>query len=85
MKFIKEYHKATKTATIRTNCYAKSVGHIAILFREAEKVNLALLMGDVNIAHYAGRHYKGTYGIEFKVSEKPEGYREISEPQYLLG
>ena len=88
MKIIKEVCIGDdfKRCVIRTDTYAKSVEHIMYLYRIASKDFPHLMQEDFSIAHYGGRRYKGTYGIEFNVnmSSNTEDYRQIKNMEVLL-
>jgi len=93
MNIIKEAFKTTVGKTpafryiIRTNTYGHSVAYFKKLDREiyrdfgvrrpAEE--------DLEIVQYGGRHYSGTFGIEFTVAgSRNENYAEVSGPELKL-
>jgi hypothetical protein len=73
---------------IRTNTYASTFAHFQMLFDEVKKDFPTLIPESANIVHYGGRHYKGTYGIEFKINEfeipVPAEYKEVSSVEFAL-
>ena len=90
MEIIKEknIHKKYKTIRIiiRTNCFTSTFKHFVML--------KAILDGDFpdidvepEVTHYGGRHYKGTFGLEFTLpmgSPVPQEYEEIGQVEYKL-
>lgn len=68
MKIIKEHFEESNRFIIRTNTYARTLSHINNLVSKAKKDFPSLSDEDIMIIVYAGRHYKGTYGIEFTAS-----------------
>ena len=89
MNFIREYCPGREpgkgTCVVRTETYAKFVAHFNALLVEAQR-DFPRLTADVEVAHYAGRRYKGTYGIEFPMEEAqvPETYSRLSVLEYHL-
>ena len=69
---IREYHEQTNRAIIRNNNYSSSIESILSLYEEALKDFDSLKPGDVEIVHYGGIYYKGTFGIEFHAPKKPD-------------
>lgn len=72
---------------IRTNTYGSNFAHFQKLFDEAKKDFPHITPETADIKHYAGRRYKGTYGIEFNIDIEvpvPEGYKDISEVEFIL-
>ncbi len=93
MNFIKEFAKFDKEPNsidekrviVRTNSYGSSFGFFQRLFDEVKKDFPHITPDNADIKHYAGRHYKGTYGIEFNVfGALPESYKEVSSMEYTL-
>jgi hypothetical protein len=87
MKFIKEYCKAANRAVIRTQTYTHSWGYFFNLVKEAKKDFPGLTTDKIEIVHYGGRHYKGTYGIEFVLNKKipiSKEYTQISNLEFSL-
>lgn len=90
MKFIREifYHEKTKTKrfVIRTDCYNSELSHFMLLFQEAKKDFPDLKEEQIEIKHYGGRCYKGTYGIEFTIDPKviPTTYEQIHKLELEL-
>jgi len=78
MRIIKEYCEETGHIVLRTNTYARSVGHIVRLFEEAKKDFPELIMDECNIDYYAGVHHARTYGMLFKAKNAPENYFRIN-------
>ena len=72
---------------VRSNTYGSNMEHFQQLY-DAAKVDFPHLTPKIaDIKHYGGRHYKGTYGIEFNVDAEiavPVNYKEISEVEYTL-
>lgn len=89
-KFIKEYfyHKQYKTKRfiVRTDCYNSDLSHFILLFQTAKKDFPDLKEEQVEIKHYGGMTYKGTYGIEFNLDPKviPVEYEQIHKLEYTL-
>lgn len=78
MNIIKEY--TDNHAIIRTTTYAHSLLHFQELFDIAKKDFPNLDSKDVSITKYAGKRYKGTFGIEFTCPlfvKIPDDYVEI--------
>jgi len=70
---------------IRTLCYGSSIGYINQLVEQAKKDFRGVDVDSIEIVQYGGRHYAGTYGIEFDV--EPDtfmliGYREVPTTEY---
>ncbi len=89
MDFIKEYQPVVEQfpgrCVIRTNTYCKNFSHICFLVAEAKKDFPDLKDNLIEIAHYGGQHYKGTFGIEFTpTGEVPDSYEKISELEFTL-
>lgn len=66
---------------LRSLYYGSSVGHINKFIEEAKKDFPGIDVDKIEIIQYGGRHYAGTFGIEFQVkpdSNPLEGYREVS-------
>ncbi len=69
---------------IRSNCYGSSIGYINKLVDEAKKDFKGIDVDSINIVHYGGRHYAGTFGIEFDVPPDTFmliGYSEVSNTE----
>ncbi len=84
--FINSQHKNVRFI-IRTNTYSNSLFYFNTLFEEAKKDFPDIKPDDVEIIHYGGRRYKGTFGIEWSESitiKRPKEYREISNTEYTL-
>jgi endonuclease III-like uncharacterized protein len=72
---------------VRSNTYGSNLAHLQELFDEVKKDFPHITPETADIKHYGGRHYKGTYGIEFNIDievKVPEGYKDISEVEYTL-
>lgn len=65
MKVIKEY--TGDHVVIRTNCYGSRLSFLMDLFNIAKKDFPSLELGHVEVKHYGGRHYAGTFGLEFEL------------------
>ncbi len=90
MELIKEknIHKKYKTIRIiiRTNCYISTFSHFlmlkSVLDTDFPNTNI-----DPEVIQYDGRHYKGTFGLEFTLtqgSSVPQEYEEIGQVEYKL-
>lgn len=79
MKIIKEYCQAGKRCIIRTDTYVSTLQHFLDLLEEARQDFPDLKPEDVEIKHYGGIRYAGTYGIEFKVThaDVPKCYSPV--------
>lgn len=97
MTFIKEILKHNPEAhkgapalhriIVRTNTYGSNFEFFQRLYKEAKKDFPHLKPIDADIKHYAGRRYKGTYGIEFSINvdvKVPKGYEDVSEVEWTL-
>lgn len=87
MKIIKEV--CGDIAILRTETYNNKLILFFILYIEAMKdfPNLNLSPKDVQIAHFAGDRFKGTFGIEFNIYNAngiPTDYQQISELELTL-
>ena len=72
--------------TLRNDHYGKSLQVIEELFEEALKDFPELSRDDVQLSHYAGMCYKGTYGIEFTApNDVPSEYQVTARVEFLLG
>lgn len=74
IEIIKEYVKQTHGqfhCILRSRTYTSSLDYFLMLFKEATKDFKDLRESQVEVIQYGGRHYKGTFGIEFKSTEKP--------------
>lgn len=72
---------------IRTNTYGSNFAHFQKLFNEVKKDFPHITPEIADIFHYGGRHYKGTYGIEFNIDiaiKVPDGYKDIHGVEYKL-
>mgnify|MGYP001585527110 CR=1 FL=1 len=72
---------------IRTNTYGSNFAHFKMLFDEVKKDFPFITPEKADIKHYGGRHYKGTYGIEFNIDSEvkvPDAYKPIHEVEYTL-
>ncbi len=68
---------------IRTSTYASSAEHIKNLADRAFHDSAGdATYEDVDVVLYAGRHYAGTFGVEFHLQRKLEGYADIKELEY---
>lgn len=83
MEIYKEYKENGENAAcvIRTNTYASSVQHFLNLLEEAQKDFPNVTASDLEVHHFAGRSYRRTFGVFFRVkmSEVPKAYRKIKE------
>lgn len=90
MNIIKEYCQSQNDSSppicvVRTRTYADTLHYFDELFAVAKSDFPGLRREDCVIVHYGGRHYKGTYGIEFRWSgEIPESYQKIEHLEYKL-
>ena len=69
------------TCVIRTDTYGSSLEFFIDLYNVAKEDFPKLSEKDVQIVQYGGRHYRGTFGIEFCMSEGtkiPDSYQEYS-------
>lgn len=87
MDIIKEYccQERGYRFILRLPHYGHTVAHINWLYLLA-KEDFGLLDGDkVEVVHYGGQRYKGTFGIEFNsMTEPPEGYKKIEQVESTL-
>lgn len=90
MEIIKEkyIHSDYKTIRIiiRTNCYVSMFSHFVMLKAELDK-DFPGIEFDPDIKHYGGRHYKGTFGLEFTLpagTSVPREYKKIRNVEYTL-
>ena len=90
MKIIKEFVRIklddSARIILRTNYYIGTFEYIRNLVNEARK-DFSLEDDKIEIIHYAGDRYKGTYGIEFNVDKGvtiPEKYKEVSQVEFKL-
>lgn len=56
---------------VRTQTYASSMAHLIQLLVFAQQYFPDLHPRDVNVVHYGGEYYKGTFGIEWESSKEP--------------
>lgn len=85
MKIIKEYCETVNKYVIRSNTYAHEWEYFKNLINEAKKDYPTLDEDKIEIVQYAGERYKRTYGIEFRVEEKPkEEYFRIRKLEYTF-
>ena len=68
MDIIKEYCYDARRVILRSSTYSRSMEYFNELYAEAKKDFPFLTPDMVEVTHYAGRRYKGTFGIEFQVS-----------------
>lgn len=66
---------------IRTDTYSSTIAFFMRLFEEAQRDFPGLDPKEVEVVHYAGRRYAGTFGVEFVAltSNVPASYQEIAE------
>ena len=67
---------------IRFNHYGRSWKILGEAVAEAKQDFPCLSDGDIRVVQYGGRHYAGTFGIEFDLPEDtqlPEGYESINQ------
>lgn len=71
---------------VRTIRHTSNLAHLLNLLRRARKDFPGLKPSEVEVMHYAGRSYKGTYGIEFSqpLEKIPAGYKEIHQVERAL-
>lgn len=70
---------------LRTNCYGSSLGFFFKLFSYLLQDFPDIKAEDMDVMHYGGRCYKGTYGIEFNVTKRPSRrYRRSREVECIL-
>ncbi len=72
---------------IRTNTYGSTLSFLQKLFDEAKKdfPHITPEMADIKL--YGGRHYKGTFGIEFNLDvgvKIPGTYESITKLEYTM-
>lgn len=89
MTIIKEFYKGREQnlVILRLRNYGLSIDSAFNLFSAAVQDFPELKSEDAKIVHYGGRHYKGTFGIEFDVPfsvAMPTGYTEVGEPELVL-
>lgn len=89
MKIIKEYVPTQKIIILRSNTYASNLQYFLNLLDEARKdfPQIDLKPEDIEIVHYGGRHYRRTFGIEFrndKEVEVPEEYFRNRKTELVL-
>lgn len=87
-KIIREYVKGLRDfrAIVRTADVMIDMADLDELFAAAQSDFPGLEKDDAMIVHYGGENYKGTWGLEFFVSEKPPAtYTERQQPETLLG
>ena len=91
MTIIKERCRRTRKSpvvrcVVRTDTYAKTLQHFLNLLAEARKDFPDLSAREVEVVHYGGRHYRGTFGIEFsaKKDEVPRSYGIIRNLELTL-
>lgn len=72
MKYIKSYVPFSDTdevrVIIRTNTYGSDIDFFLKMAEEAQRDFPDVPFSDMNVHHYAGVSYKGTYGIEFNTN-----------------
>ena len=88
MSIIREYveqENGKKLFIIRTNTYAKTLGHLIYLYDIATSDFPNLLYQQCYVQYYGGQRYKRTYGLEFNLdAEVPLHYQKISELELVL-
>jgi hypothetical protein len=69
---------------IRTNCYSSQWSFLFKLVAAAKADFPDLQDEMIRVVHFAGRHYAGTFGIEFEpCSVVPSDYQAIRELELL--
>jgi hypothetical protein len=89
MKIIKEYVRQDREGwflvILRTGTYGHSLAYFLGLAEQAAVDFPGITLGDVSITHYGGRHYTGTFGIEFPTMTKPgPEYTELQQVEQTL-
>ena len=72
---------------LRSMYYGSRFGHINKFIEEAKKDFPGIDVDSIEIVQYGGRHYKGTFGVEFTIapdSHPLEGYREVPTTEYKI-
>jgi hypothetical protein len=70
---------------LRTPTYARSLAHFERLYAEAQKDYPNLAREQVDVTHYGGDSYKGTFGIEFDVTTEPtNGYAQRAQVERTI-
>lgn len=66
---------------VRTDTYSSTIAFFLRLLEEAQRDFPGLDPKEIEVVHYAGRRYAGTFGIEFAAltCNVPTSYREIAE------
>ena len=77
-----DYQRAL--CVVRSNCYGSRLDYLLQLAAAAREDFPHLTDEDIEIKHYAGRHYARTFGIEFNVpvADVPDSYKEIREVEH---
>ncbi len=85
MKFIKEYAKSAKRCIIRTDCHGSKLSFFDELWVVAKSDFPELTREEVDVVHYGGKRYKGTFGIEFKFTgTPPNDYVHVEQVELTL-
>lgn len=73
---------ASKKFIFRTDTKKHDLRYFETLFQEARKYFPLLSRRDIEVVHYAGSQYRGTFGIEFPSSANaPAGFTLINETE----
>ena len=84
MEMIKEATPSGQ-CVIRNRGYGSCMDYFLEMMQAAMKDFPELTPSSIEVKHYGGRHYKGTFGIEFKMDLDKinyEVYREISQLEF---
>ncbi len=83
---IKEYCPSVGKVVVRSSMYAHSLQYLLDLLGEAQEDFPTLSADSVTVVHFSGRHYKGTFGIEFgaQAEDVPSHYDEIGSLEETL-
>ena len=103
IKFIREVRRAQKAkpatrtqpqqfacspfCIVRSDCYGSHLDYIHELVKAARVDFPDLQDEDIEVIQFGGRHYKNTFGIQFRAASDslvPASYREINELEFLL-
>lgn len=86
MEIIKEFSAGQSVAILRTSTYAHSLDHFLKLAEAAKADFPHLKPSEIKIVHYGGKRYRGTFGIEFQITDPPpESYTRIPQTEPNLG
>jgi len=81
---IKEYCENAHIVIIRADTYGSQLSMLEAFYTEALEDFPNLTREDCKVVHYAGRRYKGYFGIEFESKYCPDNYERVSNLEDTL-